>query len=537
MVGTVLVVSTRHGRRALRIVAIVGSVAAFASVAGCTAAVSGTGRPAAQPSSPPTASASPSGGSSPIAFTDCSRLLNVAGSGIPANRLSSLRFDCGKLNVPLDYDQPDGQTIAVQVLRVHSRNQATRTGSLLVDPGGPGASGIVLALNLSGGLSEEMLARFDLIGFDPRGVGLSTPVRCTTDAEQDRLLALDPDVRTPAGFAQAKHATATVAQECTAKYHSSLQHFNTVETARDMDRIRAALGEQKMNYLGFSYGTELGAAYAHLFPDRIRAMVLDGAVDPTTTGDAVKSNDQQIGGFEQAFDQFASACAGRPACAALGPPRAAVQAIRAKANAAAIPSSRSGETRKATGGTVLYAVLSALYSQDQWGALGDALLAARGGDAKGLFELVDSYSNRNTDGSFDNLLDVFLVVSCNDQGNDPTDAVIAATAKRWASQYPLFGLWSATSLFNCQSWQRNRHPVPQPSAAGSPPILVVGNLHDPATPYSGAVNLSRVLKTGVLLTLNGQGHTSYGQSQCIRQTVDRYLLDQTVPAANTTCSR
>lgn len=488
---------------------------------------------ASSPAATPSAAASPGS----IGFNDCSRALNVAGSGIPSERLDRLSFDCGKLQVPLDYDRPDGETITVEVLRVHSREQVKRIGSLLVDPGGPGGSGIVLAVNLAGGLSDTMLSSFDLIGFDPRGVGLSTPIRCTSDADEDRLLALDPDVRTAAGFAEAKQATATVAQACTAKYRSALEHYNTVETARDMDRIRDAVGDDKMNYLGFSYGTQLGAVYAHLFPARIRAMVLDGAVDPTTTGDAIRANDQQIKGFEQAFDQFAAHCAARPACAALGQPRAAVQALRARANAAPIGSSRSGETRKATGGIVLYAVLSALYSEREWPALDAALLDARRGNAKELFELVDNYSNRSTDGSFANLLDVFLVVTCNDQPTDPADAVIKATAQRWATQYPLFGLWSATSLFQCQSWQKSRHPVPVPTAAGSPPILVVGNLHDPATPYSGAVNLTRALTTGVLLTWDGQGHTSYGQSRCIDNAVDDYLLEQNIPAANTTCPR
>ena len=531
-------------RRVLSLIAAV--VVALGLSAGCTTKAQGHGQgPAADAQPSATTSSSPAGTgtttpppkSSPIDFSDCSRLFNLSAAGIPADRRSKLTFDCGRQNVPLDYAQPNGPTISVEVIRVHYRDQPSRIGSLLVNPGGPGASGVFLAIGLAASLSDDVLQHFDIVGFDPRGVGLSSPIKCESDPAETQALALDADVRTAAGLEQAKRQAETFAASCTKKYGAALAHYNTVETARDMDQIRASVGDEQMNYLGFSYGTELGAVYAHLFPTRIRVAVLDGAVDPLTTGDAIASNEQQIAGFESAFDQFAADCAKRPQCKPLGNARKAVAALEKKANATPIPSSDGGETRKATGGNVLYAVLSALYSEQLWPDLGTALIEAQHGDAKGVLELDDRYSERDPDGHYSNLLDLFQVVSCNDQRVDPSDAAIKAAATRWATQYPLFGVWSAATMFQCGVWPKERHPIPPETAAGSKPILVVGNLHDPATPYAGAVHLAAKLGTGVLLTWDGQGHTSYGQSDCIDQKVNAYLINATVPPAHTTCPR
>ncbi len=526
---------------------ILATVVALGLAAGCTTTAQGHGQGStAVPSQSAPKSGAPatssSGQSSPatptaIDFSDCARLFNLSAAGIPPDRRSKLTFDCGRETVPVDYARPGGATIAVEVIRVHYRDQPKRIGSLLVNPGGPGGSGVFLAISLAASLSDDVLEHFDLVGFDPRGVGLSSPVKCESDSDETTALALDADVRTPAGFNKAKRQAAGFAASCARRYGPSLAHYNTVETARDMDRIRAAVGDEKLNYLGYSYGTELGAVYAHLFPARIRVAVLDGAVDPLTTGNAIASNEQQIAGFEGAFDQFGADCAKRSDCSPLGNARKAVAALEKKANATPIPSSATDETRKATGGNVLYAVLSALYSQQLWPDLGSALIDAEHGDAKGIFELDDRYSERDPDGHYSNLLDLFQVVSCNDQRSDPTDAVIKQTAAKWTKRFPLFGLWSAATLFQCQAWQKQRHPIPTETATGSKPILVVGNLHDPATPYAGAVHLARTLGSGVLLTWNGQGHTSYGQSDCIDQKVNAYLINTTVPVANTTCPR
>lgn len=548
--GTVPAVGTVQGvsvprRRAAR--AAGAAVVAGLLLAACTSAVHGRGTPAVPaPTSRAGASGTTSAAAPPLpvpstpgeaSFTDCSALLGVSRLALPANRLRTLSFGCAKVDVPLDYSTPLRGTVGVEVVRVHSRTQTHHTGSLLVNPGGPGESGIVLALDLAVLLSDDMLSSFDVIGFDPRGVGLSRPLRCLTDAQEDQLLAVDPDIRTAAGLSRAAQIWSGVAQACNRRYGATLEHFTTVDTARDMDRIRSAVGDTRMNYLGFSYGTLLGATYAHLYPSRIRAMVLDGAVDPQTTGDAVRAGEEQVAGFEAAFGEFAADCASQAACAPLGNVRAAVQALHARANRTPLHSRVTADTRVATGGIVMYAVLAALYTPQRWPVLRDALLAAETGDAQDLFSLVDDYSNRGPDGTFDNSLDMYDIVSCNDQAADPDDASVQAAARRWARRYPVFGEWSAAALVQCRGWQASRHPVPVPSATGSRPILVVGNLHDPATPYAGAVNLARTFTTGVLLSWNGEGHTSYLMSGCIDRAVDAYLRLLVLPAANTTCPR
>ncbi|HEX4729163.1 MAG TPA: alpha/beta hydrolase, partial [Jatrophihabitans sp.] len=408
------------------------SLAGIVLLAGCTgsphhpAPTTTTARTTASSSSSAAPSASPTVAPASIDFSDCSTQFRAA---INNAKAKTMVFSCGKLTVPLDYRQPTGPSTQLFVVKIHSKSQrpADRIGSLLVNPGGPGGSGVNLAAGLVGALSDQLFARFDLIGFDPRGVGLSGPLQCISDKQKDQLAAADPDPRTPAGRAAARQVAQATVSGCVAKYGSALAHYNTEETAHDMDLIRQAVGDKKLNYLGFSYGTRLGAAYAHQFPTVIRAAVLDGAVDPVA--DELTTDERQVKAFEQAFDQFAADCLTRPACASLGNPRAAVQALIASADRTPIKSSRKGETRTATGGIVTIGVLSALYDQSQWPPLGDALLAARRGDSAGLFALADNYLERDpSTGHYSNIEDANLAINCNDSTLTITDALVAARA-------------------------------------------------------------------------------------------------------------
>ena len=498
-----------------------------------TTAGNGSGADRVTPPSRPTASGSGSQSAAPLAFNDCSRLLDLG--RVSADRRKKLTVECARIQVPLDYARPTGPEISVGLLRIHYADQPQRIGSLLVNPGGPGASGISLAVVLAGELSTDVLEHFDIVGFDPRGVGLSAPVKCMSTAQEDQLLALDTDVRTTAGLRAAKQLYAGFATSCNAKYGAAIGHYDTVDTARDMDRIRAALGDATMNYLGFSYGTELGAIYAHLFPKTIRVAALDGAIDPKWD-DLVSLYGAQVAGFEQAFDQFAADCVTQDPCRELGDPRQAVYAIRDRAATSPIPSSDAHDKRRATASLVLLGVLQALYSRDLWPDLGHALLAARQGDAKGLLALADDYAERDGSGQYSNSLDVYFTVTCNDEAADPDDATIQAKGRAWATQYPMFGLWQAATLAQCSGWQKQRTPIPPETAASSAPILVVGNLHDPATPYAGAVNLTKELGRASLLSWNGEGHTSYLEgSRCVDRAVNAYLINKTLPTPNTTC--
>jgi pimeloyl-ACP methyl ester carboxylesterase len=510
-----------------------------AACTGSTVAGSGTTTDSVSASPP---SGSGSAGSSSAAlppqpaanFSDCSQSINLAALNFPKGRLDRLSFACATISVPLDYADPTGQTIKLQLLKIHDSADTQPTGSLLVNPGGPGGSGVELAVGLATQVSDTLLAHFDLIGFDPRGVGSSTPISCLSDQQKDVLNAASPDVRTAAGFAEARNIAKQVATACSDKYGSELAQFDTVQTAKDMDRIRQAVGDPKLNYLGFSYGTELGAQYLHLFPKTVRVAVLDGAVDPLT--DDITSFANQLQGFEDAFDQFAAYCRTTAPCSGLGDPRQAVYKIVAQATRAPIPSSAPGETRKATSAIVYTGVLSALYSRSEWPTLGRALLAAEGGDSQGLFQLADSYNERYK-GHYTNIAEANTTINCNDSKPGPSNATIRATTAAWVKRFPMFGLWSAPALFSCQQWQPDRTVPPLPTAPTTPNrVLVVGNLHDPATPYQGAKDLTKTLGHAELLTWDGQGHTSYLQgSSCINKYVEDYLISATLPPANTTC--
>jgi pimeloyl-ACP methyl ester carboxylesterase len=446
-----------------------------------------------------------------------------------------MRFSCGKLAVPLDYSKPQAKTTDLFVVRVRSAKQSQRIGSLLVNPGGPGGSGVNLAAGLVGALSDTVFDHFDLLGFDPRGVGLSDPLQCITDQQKDRLAASNPDVRTAAGRAQARSLSDSVVKSCVTKYGSALGHYNTEETAHDMDLIRQAVGDAKLNYLGFSYGTRLGAAYAHQFPTKIRTAVLDGAVDPVA--DELTTDERQAKAFEDAFDQFAADCKSRPACAVLGNPRTAVTALIAAADKSPIAGTGANKARKATGGIVTIGVASALYDQSQWGQLGQALVAAQHGQADKIFALADQYLERDPEtGHYSNIMEANLAVNCNDSTLQITDQLVATEAASWIRKYPIFGPNAAASLYSCHSWPRSGHPLPPASAPGAPPILVIGTVHDPATPYAATGVLAKALGSGVVLSWDGEGHTAYPKTKCITTKVDSYLITAK-PPADDSCPR
>ena len=504
---------------------------------GCSATVFGNGTLPPSASGTPTGPATRAPSVARVAFTSCDTIFDTAAIPAPAALRSKLSYGCAQLSVPVDYADPTGATLSVQLVKVHDRDNPGRLGSLLVNPGGPGVSGVDLALGLVDEISPDILRNFDLVGFDPRGVGLSSPISCISDSQKDTVNAESPDVLTAAGQQQAKSLARQVAQACTTKYGPQLAQYNTVNTARDMDLIRQGVGDTKLNYLGFSYGTELGAAYAHLFPGRIRVAVLDGAVDPLTTG--ITAFAGQVAGFESAFDQFAADCRTRSPCSSLGDPRQAVYDIVAAATRSPLGTTNQKETRRVTSSLVLTGVLKALYSQSEWKALGDALIAARSGDGEGLLTLADDYNERSSDGTYTNVMEANTAIGCNDLQAGPSDATIQATAQAWAAKYPMFGEWAAISLYGCQQWQPARTPPPLPSAPGTgTKILVVGNLHDPATPYQGAKDLASTLGNAVLLSWNGEGHTSYlSGSSCIDDAVNTYLISETLPPAGDVCPR
>ena len=474
----------------------------------------------------------------PIDWTDCDEQIQPLIADQPGSD-RDLAFECGRTEVPISYDEPDGATLPLFLVRVRAAGQSERVGSLVVNPGGPGASGADAAIGLALTLPEIVLDRFDVVGFDPRGVGLSTPVECISDEKKDELVAAEPRPTTEEQLDDAFALSEQVADGCADEYGDALGTFNTVDTARDMDRLREALGDEKLSYLGYSYGTTLGSTYAELFPDKVRALVLDAAVDPDT--DARTDAEEGAKAFEKGFDTFAANCVKLIAGCPIGAdPRKFVTDLLAQTAETPIPSSEEpaeGETepRLATPGVVMTAVQAALYDTASWPQLAQGLAAAKKGDSAGLFSLADSYSGRLEDGTYSNLLDANLAINCADHDESFDEGEIRDLAAEWGEKYPLFGAGSAVGLYTCSAWQAERTPLPERDAAGAAPILVVGNTGDPVTPLPGAEDLAEDLESAVLLVWQGNGHTAYPKNPCIIKAVNAYLIDLTAPMDGLTC--
>lgn len=516
--------------RRLRAAARRGVVLLALAATGCTTAISGSGSPEAGGATGTGTPRMPAGAPT-LPFRDCTTVIKAALVGAPGDD-RDLSFGCGKMAVPASYSDPTGPTIDIVVVRAHLNSQRNRIGSLVVNPGGPGGSGVEAGLGLSLQLPLNVLRRFDIVGFDPRGVGASTPLNCVPASEKEQAMTSSADATTAAAFQDFQRDAAKVATGCYTRYHDALDEFSTESTARDMELLRRALGDPKLTYLGYSYGTLLGAVYATLFPERVRALVLDGAVDPTASD--VAATEAQAAGFEDAFDQYATDCV-LGHCPLAPDPRAFVTRLMARAKAAPIPSSITIDHRKATDGTVLLAIAAALYQREDWPQLTTALQQASQGNSRGLFALTDQYEQRRPNGSFSNLMDANLVINCTDQEHAPSTAQVKSALTSWREKYPLFGASAALSLLACQQWRAPRDPPPAVHAPTTPPILVIGNRHDPATPYANAQHLTRLLGNAVLLTWDGTGHTAYPQTTCVITTVDTYLISATPPKPGKVC--
>jgi pimeloyl-ACP methyl ester carboxylesterase len=450
---------------------------------------------------------------------------------------SGMTYDCASVAVPRNWAAPQsGETYDVAMIRIRSATQRDRIGSLLINPGGPGGSGIDTAVYLSfgqalGGLPTEITNQFDIVGFDPRGVGRSAPIKCISPADQDATFAAPPDPRTDAEFQEVVTLTKRVADGCGQKYGAQLPLFSTEQAARDMDAIRTAVGDQKTTYLGFSYGTLLGATYAQLFPDKVRALVLDGAIDPQQ--DFIAGSESQAKGFERAFTNFTTWCKANPTKCPISPDaRGAVTDAMAKAEASPV---EGPDGREATSGWIFVAVISSLYTESGWQQLAKAVDDLQTGDAGGIFDLADQYADRKPDGTYSNLFDANLAVNCADTADAPTVEKVRQLQGEWRKKYPLFGAALALGMLPCTFWPGTRDPYPAGAAVGAPPIVVVGTTGDPATPYENTAELAKMLGTGQVLTWEGEGHTAYPSTKCIVEAVDGYLIDLRVPKEGLRC--
>lgn len=448
-------------------------------------------------------------------------------------------FRCGTLTVPVDEADPAGPTIDLAVIERPARDRdahrAAGSRALVLNPGGPGMSGVDFLRAEADSLPAAVRDTFDLVSFDPRGVGASDPVDCV-----DSLDPLFSEQFSPADAAARAALVAAFAQVtagCAARDGARLAHLSTRETAHDLDRLRAALGQQELDYVGYSYGTYLGALYAQDFPHRVGRFVLDGPVDPSL--DARAATLSQVRGFERALDDFLRWCSDDSTCSFHhdGHSAGAYDALRARVADSPVvakdqPDRVLDQTRFDT------AVLSLLYSgRPAWRSLERALTSTEEGNASTMLSVADSYEGRGESGHDDGALEAFWAITCRDGpvvGDAAATAELEAEAARLA---PRLGPYIVNTSLACATWPVP--PVAPPGAiraSGAPPILVVGTTRDPATPYDQAKGLAAQLADGVLLTVAGSAHTSFAAGNaCADKAITRFLVSGRTPAAGTRC--
>jgi pimeloyl-ACP methyl ester carboxylesterase len=427
--------------------------------------------------------------------------------------------ECATLDVPVDYDQPDGDTLTLSVARVPASGD-DRIGALFVNPGGPGGIASTFATNLAPALPDEITEHFDIVGVDPRGLGASD-IDCGGDFTE--LYGVDYTIDSPEDKATLLDVSSAYVDGCEAAAGDLLPHLGTVDVARDIDSVRAAMGEDQLNYLGFSYGTAIGQMLAELFPDRVRAMVLDGVLELGPTGTELAT--EQSRGFEAALAAFAEDCDADPSCPIAPDATAALDELTARVEEAPIPATPRdlgpGELSTGLGG--------ALYSESLWPDLADAIADGLDGDGTGMVALADEYI-----GIAD--FDIYFVVNCLDFDWPESPDELLAAGVAAAAQAPHFGEPIVNDYVRCAMWPVEEEPLPAVTAAGAPPIVVVSTTGDPATPYEAGVRTAERLESGVLLTYQGEGHTVVGSGvSCVDDAVARYLVDLEPPEDGTTC--
>jgi pimeloyl-ACP methyl ester carboxylesterase len=445
-------------------------------------------------------------------------------------------LQCATLEVPLDPADPSGEQIELALARKQASGPAEeRIGSLVFNPGGPGGSGIEFLAAASATLMPEELAdRFDLVSFDPRGVGASSPVRCIDDATKDEQLTGDLSPDTEEELQRAIEDSLEFVEGCRTNAPELLEHMSTADVAADLDRIRAAVGDEQLSYVGFSYGTSIGSVYASLFPERVRALVLDGSVSPDATPE--EEAIAQGRGFERTLRSFVEHCNADPECALAPDAAGALDRIRAELEQDPVEVEDPRGVRTMGPDLFELAVSSALYDTTVWGTAARAIADVRGGGAELLFALADRQIGRQPDGSYDNAVDARSMVNCADQEERPTVEEGRAAADRITAALPELGERFAWGLLSCLEWPEAANPLPEISAEGTPPILVVGTLGDPATPYEWSEEMTAALGSARLLTYEGDGHTAFLRGgPCVDDAVTAYLIDGTLPAEGTRC--
>jgi pimeloyl-ACP methyl ester carboxylesterase len=426
--------------------------------------------------------------------------------------------ECAEMDVPLDYDDPAGDTITLSIARTPAAGD--RIGALFVNPGGPGATASDFAVQMAGILPSAITDRFDIVGVDPRGTGASA-IDCGADFAE--LYGVDYSIDSPEDETTLLDVSQEYVDGCEDEVGDQLAHLGTRDVARDMDTVRAAMGDEQITYVGFSYGTGIGQVYADLFPERVRAMVLDGVLELGPTG--VELAEEQSRGFEQALQSFVDDCDADSDCPLAPDAMARIDELSAAVEEAPI----DAEPRDLGPGDLAIGLALPLYSEPLWPALANAVDEALDGDGSAMISLADEYLGI---GSFD----IYFAVNCLDfeWPDDPAELLDDGTAM--GEEAPHFGDSIVNDYVRCAMWPTENDPLPEVTAPGTPPILVVSTTNDPATPYEAGVRTAEKLETGVLLSYEGDGHTVVGNGvSCVDDIVVDYLVDLEPPEDGTTC--
>jgi pimeloyl-ACP methyl ester carboxylesterase len=446
-------------------------------------------------------------------------------------------FECASMRVPLDYANPTGAQVTLAVIRLPARDETKRIGSLVVNPGGPGGSGVDYVASAADSLPGELLDRFDIVGFDPRGTGQSDPVNCKADMSAYYRLDFSPD--DDAERAALVSGIQSFVDACVRNEGSRLPYLSTDFTIRDLDELRVALGDDKLTFLGYSYGSYLGAKYAETYPDNVRALVLDGAVDPSL--DAKQQQVEQAAGFEGVLNGFLKWCASNSSCDfhRHGNPARALDRLLARVDREGLSVPDTRPERRLSPTEFDLGLASALYEgREGFNYLGSALDAADRGGGRGMADLADSYTERNRDGSFGNIEEAFLAIGCADGPPVGTVSDVWTIEAAAAQAAPRLGRSIVNNSIACALWPVKSAPAAPVHAPTAPRIVVVGTKKDPATPFAWARSLSEQLGNGVLIAAPGEQHTAFGLGiHCVDDAVVRYLVDDRAPRSNLDCTK
>jgi len=446
-------------------------------------------------------------------------------------------FECSTMRVPLDYSNPAGAQVNLAVIRRPARDQSKRIGSLVVNPGGPGGSGVEFVASQADSMPDELRDRFDIVGFDPRGTGQSDPVDCKADMNAYYRLDFSPD--DDAERAALVAGIQSFVDACTRNEGSRLPYLSTDSTIRDLDELRAALGDDQLTFLGYSYGSYLGAKYAEAYPDHVRALVLDGAVDPSL--DSQQQQVEQAAGFEGVLNGFLKWCASHSSCDFHrdGKPARELDRLLARVDREGLPVPDARPARTLSPTEFDLGLASAIYEGRRgFTYLASALDTADRGDGRAMAELADSYTERNRDGSYGNIEDAFLATGCADGPPVGTVSDVWTIEAAAAQAAPRLGRSIVNNSVACALWPVKGAPAAPVHAPTAAPIVVVGTKKDPATPFAWARSLTQQLGNAVLIAAPGEQHTAFGLGiHCVDDAVVRYFVDDTPPRATLDCTK